>query len=194
MNAALQQAWLKWSEMDDMNELATAYAKAAFEAGWTAAIAQPEVERSTPAGSTNPSSFPWSEETMHTELGKVELISCDAQLQWIGPEIPLPPPRITAEDVYAAYPRKVGRGAAIKAIQKAAKIIGPKATSMTRFCPYAVLLERTQAFAKATASWPEADRHFICHPATWFNQERYNDDPKEWERGTAPASQFSVSH
>lgn len=101
---------------------------------------------------------------------------------------------ITADAIYAAYPRKVGRGAAIKAIQKAAKLIGPKATSMTRFCPYAVLLERTQAFAKATASWPEADRHFICHPATWFNQERYNDDPKEWERGTAPASQFSVSH
>lgn len=100
----------------------------------------------------------------------------------------------TAEDIYAAYPRKIGRGAAIKAIQKAAKLIGPDPRSTTRFCPYAVLLERTQAFAKATASWPEADRHFICHPATWFNQERYNDDPNEWERGTAPASQFSVSH
>jgi hypothetical protein len=100
----------------------------------------------------------------------------------------------TAEDIYAAYPRKVGRGAAIKAIQKAAKLIAPKPSSMTRFSPYEVLLERTQAFAKATASWPEADRHFICHPATWFNRGSYDDDPKEWERGTAPASQFSVSH
>jgi hypothetical protein len=100
----------------------------------------------------------------------------------------------TAEDIYAAYPRKVGKQGAIKAIQKAAKIIGPKATSMTRFCPYEILLERTQAFAKATASWPQEERHFICHPATWFNRGSYDDDPKEWERNTAPASQFSVSH
>jgi len=154
MSPAIQHAFDKWYPKHYLtNDVAIRHALDIFEAGWIAAIAQSDVERSTPAGST-----------------------------------------VTAEDIYAAYPRKVGKQGAIKAIQKAAKLIGPDPRSTTRFCPYAVLLERTQAFAKATASWPEADRHFICHPATWFSRGSYEDDPKEWERGTAPASQFSVCH
>lgn len=178
------EAW--WASVDSVAAYDT---QLAFEAGFNAAIVQTEVSSkcqagdagSTPAGST-----------VSTE--RVDLTDTLLVLEpspWTDGIFSTP---VTAEMVYAAYPRKVGRGAAIKAIQKAAKLIGPKATSTTRFCPYAVLLERTQAFAKATASWPEADRHFICHPATWFNQERYNDDPKEWERGTAPSSQFSQSY
>jgi hypothetical protein len=154
MSPAIQQAFDAFFNTRYLaNDVARRHAYEAFEAGWIAAIAQPEVERLTPVVSTT-----------------------------------------TAEDIYAAYPRKVGKQGAIRAIQKAAKIIGPKATSMTRFCPYEILLERTQAFAKATASWPQEERHFICHPATWFNRGSYDDDPKEWERNSAPASQFSVSH
>ena len=91
---------------------------------------------------------------------------------------------MSAEEIYAAYPRKVGKMGAIRAIKRLAfHNISP-----------GWLLERTKAYAEATSRWPEADRQYIPHPATWFNRGSYDDDPKEWERGTAPASQFSVSH
>ena len=88
---------------------------------------------------------------------------------------------ITAEDIYAAYPRKVGKQAAVKAINKAAKRVG----SLSE------LLSCTKAYAAATATWPAADKQFIPHPATWFNRGSYDDDPKEWVRGAAATpSQF----
>lgn len=85
--------------------------------------------------------------------------------------------------IYSAYPRKVGKQGAIKAIQKAVRGAG-----MDK------LLKAVKAYAKATESWPEEDRKYIPHPATWFNRGSYEDDPKEWERNTAPTSQFSQSH
>ncbi len=43
--------------------------------------------------------------------------------------------------------------------------------------------------------WPAEDRKFVPHPATWFNQERYLDDPKEWQRGAAAVpSQFTKTY
>lgn len=92
---------------------------------------------------------------------------------------------ITAEDIYLAYPRHIGRGAAIKAIQKALK--------MPKFAP-TYLLAKTQAYAAAVAKWPKDERKFVPHPATWFNQERYLDDPAEWQRGAATTSQFSKTY
>jgi hypothetical protein len=89
----------------------------------------------------------------------------------------------TAEDIYAAYPRKVGKQGAIRAIQKAIRDVG-----IDR------LLNDVKTYAEATSRWPAEDRQYIPHPATWFNRGSYEDDPKEWERNTAPASQFSVSH
>jgi hypothetical protein len=73
-------------------------------------------------------------------------------------------------NIYDAYPRKIGRPAALKAIAKALKKIDP-----------AKLLELTQAYAKAVVG---SDPQFIPHPATWFNQERFNDDPATWQRAT----------
>lgn len=90
---------------------------------------------------------------------------------------------ITADTIYAAYPRRVGKQGAIKAIQKAIRAVG-----IDR------LLNDVKTYAEATSRWPEADKQYIPHPATWFNRGSYDDDPKEWERNTAPASQFSVSH
>jgi len=113
---------------------------------------------------------------------------------------------VTAESIYAAYPRKVGKQAAIKAIKKVIRAgkknedwmceqMGAIDTDNDR--PMAgptvetVLLERTKAYAAATASWPAADKQFIPHPATWFNRGSYDDDPKEWVRGAAATpSQF----
>jgi hypothetical protein len=72
-----------------------------------------------------------------------------------------------AEDIYAAYPRKVGKPVALQAIQKALK------THSAGF-----LLERTKLFADTYNGEPQ----FIPHPSTWFNQSRFNDDPATWRR------------
>jgi len=73
----------------------------------------------------------------------------------------------------------VGKQAAIKAIQKWGKLGLPN------------LLTKTKAFAACVAQWPEADKKFCPHPATWFNRGSFDDDPKEWVRGAAAApSQF----
>lgn len=90
---------------------------------------------------------------------------------------------ITADDIYAAYPRKVGKQAAIKAIQKWGKLGLPN------------LLTKTKAFAACVAQWPEAEKKFCPHPATWFNRGSFDDDPKEWVRGAAATpSQFTKKY
>ena len=81
------------------------------------------------------------------------------------------------KSVYQAYPRKVGKAAALKAIRKAlatiAKADDPPAD------PVAWLTQRVRMFAASPAG--EAGR-FTPHPSTWFNQGRYDDDPDEWNR------------
>lgn len=93
-------------------------------------------------------------------------------------------PSVTADDIYAAYPRKVNPKGAKKAIQKA---FGPGALDRPEY-----ILAKTKEFAAATKSWPEAERKFIPHPQTWFNAGGWMTDPKEWVRGAAAVpSQFS---
>lgn len=79
-----------------------------------------------------------------------------------------------AEKIYCAYPRKVGKPKALLAITKALKTIKPSD-----------LLKKTEAFA---AMQNGADPQFIPHPATWFNQERFNDDPSTWKRSDSKPS------
>lgn len=88
----------------------------------------------------------------------------------------------TPEAIYEAYPRKVGRKVALTAIQRAIKAItdDPALVVAIYGSPRAYLLACVQSYAKATETWPHADRAFIPHPATWFNQGRYADDPREW--------------
>jgi hypothetical protein len=78
---------------------------------------------------------------------------------------------ISPESIYAEYPRKEGKGDALKAIAKAMKA-GPPIR----------LLTQTKAFADATKRWNDHDRKFIPHPATWFNRGSYDDDPQSWVR------------
>lgn len=80
---------------------------------------------------------------------------------------------IPAEAIYAAYPRKVGKTAAIKAIERVLKA-GP-ITAET-------LLAKVEAYAAATSLWADSDRDFIPHPASWVNAGRYDDDPNDWAR------------
>lgn len=76
-----------------------------------------------------------------------------------------------AEIIYESYPRRVGRADAIKAIIAAQKKRG--ATH---------LLGATKAYAAAVALWPDADKHFVPYPATWFNRGSYDDDHAQWVR------------
>lgn len=77
--------------------------------------------------------------------------------------------------IYQEYPRKVSKPQAIKAIVKAIKAGNdPNA-----------LIDLTKSYAAAVSKWPDEERKFVPHPATWFNNDRFNDDPKEWEKTTA---------
>lgn len=82
----------------------------------------------------------------------------------------------TSELIYQAYPRHVGKAKALLAIGKALALIEAR-----NGVPDAAawLLERVQAFAKSPSGHAG---QFTPHPATWFNQARYDDDPAEWSR------------
>lgn len=70
------------------------------------------------------------------------------------------------EGIYHAYPKKVGKPKAIAAIRSALKKISAEE-----------LLQKTAQFAVARVG---GDPHYTPNPTTWFNQERYNDDPSTW--------------
>jgi len=190
----LDEAFAKWYAVQDHSGLPWQTSRdelfTVFYAGWHAhieALKQTDLFPGTwdkdnlrPASLTGQKRIPCSDE-LSVRVG------CGAE--------------VTAEDIYAAYPRKVGKQAAIKAIQKAAKIC-PKTFIATdvesggsrKLSPVEYLLDRVQLYAAAVAKWPAADKQFIPHPATWFNRGSYDDDPKEWSRGTATTSQFSKTH
>lgn len=84
-------------------------------------------------------------------------------------------PPVEAETIYEAYPRKVGRPIAMRAIVKALKKV-----------PFEKLLELTKQYAAIRKS---EDPNFTPHPATWFNQERWSDDPSTWGRQHSQISQ-----
>lgn len=73
-----------------------------------------------------------------------------------------------AEKLYAAYPRKVARDAALKAIAQALKRV-----------EFPELLEAVTAYAKSRDG---KDPNLTPYPATWFNAGRWNDDRSEWDR------------
>lgn len=89
-----------------------------------------------------------------------------------------------AEAIYALYPKKVGHGAAIKSILKALKISGLTELEMQG---------RVRSYAEAVKLWPEQDKTYVPMPSTWFNQQRYMDDPAEWSRTkpVEPQTRFS---
>jgi len=87
-------------------------------------------------------------------------------------------------EIYSKYPRKVGRGAALKAITRAVQRLDSgeaddklhPADSRADF-----LRDAVEAFADSPAG---KAGEYTPHPATWFNQSRYLDDPKEWQRNS----------
>lgn len=98
---------------------------------------------------------------------------------------------ISPEEIYAAYPRKVGRAAAIQAIKKAMAKVNP-----------AKLYNAVMDYANAVKTWAPTTRYTAAGvdtcpmPTTWFNQQRWTDDRSEWLRGGQKAnpSQFSKTY
>tara|TARA_R100000808_G_scaffold21744_1_gene47030 strand:- start:1170 stop:1889 length:720 start_codon:yes stop_codon:yes gene_type:complete len=87
--------------------------------------------------------------------------------------------RNQAEVIYSEYPRHVAKGGpkgAIASIVKSLKLVG-----------FEKLLNRTKLYAEVTA---EKEKEFIPYPSTWFNQERFNDDPDEWVSSREQGSRF----
>lgn len=77
--------------------------------------------------------------------------------------------------IFAAYPRRVGGRAARQAIKRALQKV-----------PFEQLLKTTEQFAKAWADALPEEQRYCPHPAKWFAEERYDDDPATW--GPAPAA------
>jgi len=71
------------------------------------------------------------------------------------------------EKIYALYPHKVGKPSALRAIKAALKSHTP-----------VFLKEKTAAYAEAVKG---TDTH-LPNPATWFRDERFNNDPSTWSR------------
>lgn len=90
---------------------------------------------------------------------------------------------ITAEMIFASYPRRVEKAEALKAIREA----------ITAGNAPARLLERVRAYAAAVARWPEGDRRYVPHPPKWFRAASFDDDPREWERSADRDGQKSTS-
>lgn len=93
-------------------------------------------------------------------------------------------PAVTADQVYDAYPRKEARPKAIEAIKKAAAKLDASGPIDGHENGMSFLLDRARTYAECVARWSPEDRaQYAPHPTTWFNQERYLDDPKNWTRG-----------
>ncbi|MFH5805178.1 hypothetical protein [Alienimonas sp. DA493] len=82
--------------------------------------------------------------------------------------MPAKPAGPTPEEIYAAYPKKAGKGQALKAIKSALKRKDG-----------ADLLASVREFAEAVDG---ADKQFVPYPATWFNGDRWDDDRDVWRR------------
>lgn len=66
------------------------------------------------------------------------------------------------ESIYQAYPRKVAKIPALKAIERALRKVSAES-----------LLESTRSFARSCVG---KDPQYIPHPATWFNAGRWEDE------------------
>jgi hypothetical protein len=81
-------------------------------------------------------------------------------------------------DIYSAYPRHIGPKKAMEAIGRALVRIHARGNGSLED-PAEWLLSRVRAYSASPAG---KAGQFTPHPTTWFNQERYDDDPAEWQR------------
>jgi hypothetical protein len=72
------------------------------------------------------------------------------------------------EQFWAAYPKKVGKGAAYNSWKK----INPSNGT------FALIINAVQK-QKRCDQWEKDNGQFIPHPQTWLNQSRWEDEPEE---------------
>jgi len=89
-------------------------------------------------------------------------------------------PAGVCERIYQAYPRHVGKVAALKAIGKAIAVI-QEAKRATAEDAADFLNSQVVKFANSPAGQRGG---YTPHCATWMNDGRYFDDPNEWRRAT----------
>ena len=77
---------------------------------------------------------------------------------------PKPPCDFDFENFWKSYPRKAGKGAAKKSFEAAMKKTTPEK-----------ILSAIEV-QKQSRQWTSDDGRFIPHPATWLNQQRWDDE------------------
>lgn len=87
-------------------------------------------------------------------------------------------PTMGVEEIYQAYPRHVGKRAALAAIRKALTEISGDGDFQDDD-PIAWLLTQVRSYAASPAG---RQGQFTPHPTTWMAGGRYNDDQAEWQR------------
>ena len=75
-------------------------------------------------------------------------------------------------NIYNEYPKKVGRAAALKSIDKSLLKL-----KQSKDDPVAWLTERVKLYTVKTKN---VKTRFIPHASTWFNEERFFDDESTW--------------
>jgi hypothetical protein len=91
------------------------------------------------------------------------------------------PVRKAVEAIYEAYPRKIGKAEAAKAIRKALSNLQTAGRSEREAQEY--LFRRTQSYASSPAG---KNGEFTPYPATWFNRGSFDDDEREWQSPALP--------
>lgn len=89
----------------------------------------------------------------------------------------------TAEEIYDQYPRKAAKPHAIRAIKKAMKST-----------PAQTLFEAVVMLGMVWQNASPEEIKFIPYPATWFNQERYKDDPSTWRNEKKASNGFAPGY
>lgn len=97
------------------------------------------------------------------DSGEVELV--------LEGESSAPRPPSPEDVIYEAYPKKVGKPDAMKAIKRA-----------LRRCPFDKILEQTKKFCLIITESGK-DLKYVPNPSTWFNQDRFNDNFDDTDGG-----------
>lgn len=90
--------------------------------------------------------------------------------------------------VYNAYPRKIGRGAGIREIQRALDRL-QSILECDRAKAASVLTEAVRDYARAVTG---TEAKFIAHPRTWFSQGRWEDYVSKMQSGGEPEAKKIV--
>ena len=91
--------------------------------------------------------------------------------------------------IYEAFPRHVAPRAALKAIQKAAErlvtvgTVGKAKVFPDKETARRFLWKKAKEYALSPAGQkPSGHEDYRPHPSTFFNQDRFMDDPAEWQK------------